>query len=263
VASDGSIARFRLTEAGTLDGLSQLGLNGEAIMKKIGMTFVCVLLAACGGSSKGGAQEPVPNAPVESAEAAEAEEAVSAEPEDTTYAAPGPAAEAPATDEGAPTGATPAAPEPAMPTRVVATAELLSVADGSSMGTIIFERDAGGMVTISGEFTGLKKNGVHALYVHQNGDCSNKGKKVGPHLDPTSAKHGPPASSQRHAGDFGNLTADEAGHATFAMETDSVTLEGDRPDSVLNRAVVIHAKKDDKKGNAGAALACGVVQISE
>jgi Cu/Zn superoxide dismutase len=40
-------------------------------------------------------------------------------------------------------------------------------------------------------------------------------------------------------------------------------MEGDRPDSILNRAVVIHAKKDDKKGNGGAALACGVITLVE
>ena len=50
--------------------------------------------------------------------------------------------------------------------------------------------------------------------------------------------------------------------AMFAMTTDSVTIEADRPDSVLNRAIVIHSNKDDKAGNGGAPLACGVLALS-
>jgi Cu-Zn family superoxide dismutase len=154
---------------------------------------------------------------------------------------------------------TPGATEPA-PTVATATAQMKSIKDGTPMGTVTFERNDEGQIVITGEFTGLKKNSVHALYIHENGDCSNKGKKVGAHLNPTKAKHGVPSSSVRHAGDFGNVTADDSGTATFSMTTDSVTMEADRPDSILNRAVVLHSKKDDKKGSAGTPLACGVIQ---
>jgi len=84
---------------------------------------------------------------------------------------------------------------------------------------------------------------------------------VGGHLNPTKAKHGPPSSANRHAGDFGNLTADEEGNATFSMTTDSVTMEEGRADSILGRAIAIHAKKDDKKGSGGPVLACGVITL--
>jgi len=156
----------------------------------------------------------------------------------------------------APTPSTPAAPE-----TKIARAELKSIKDGSSMGTITFTDDGTGQITITADFTGLGKKSTHALYIHENGDCSNKAKKVGPHLNPTKAKHGGLASSMRHAGDFGNITADEAGDATFSTQTDSITIDGANPDSVVGRAVVIHAKKDDKKGSGGAALACGVVEM--
>jgi Cu-Zn family superoxide dismutase len=219
-------------------------------MKKIGMTFVCVLLAACGGSSS---QPREPAAPQAQTMPAADQATETSETEGAVYAAPGPAPEVAPVE--------PPAPEPAVVAPLVARAELKSVKDDSPMGTVTFEQGADGQITINGQFNGLKKKGVHAFYVHENGDCSNKGKNVGKHLDPTKAKHGPPASSQRHAGDFGNLTADEAGVATFSMTTDSVTMEADRPDSVLNRAVVIHAKKDDKKGSGGAAIACGVIQL--
>lgn len=226
-------------------------------MKKLGTMFVCVLLAACGGGSKsGGPKAPAPEPTAESR---------LAEPQAATYAAP-------ETTTAAPTEAEPAEAEPAMPVEtapavapqpaatMTATAEIKSIKDGSTLGTVTFEQSAEGTITINGQFTGLKKNGVHAFYIHENGDCGNKAKNVGGHLNPTKAKHGPPSSSTRHAGDFGNLTADDQGNASFSMETDSVTMEGDRADSILNRAIVIHAKKDDKKGNAGPAIACGVIQ---
>lgn len=222
-------------------------------MKKLGMMFACVLLAAaCGGSN--GSQPAAPRAATETVP----------ETQEAAYEAPA-EAEAPPVDDPMPEAAPvePPAPEPVAAATLVARAELKAVKDDAVIGTVTFEAGADGQITITGEFTGLKKKGVHAFYVHENGDCSNKGKKVGKHLDPTKAKHGPPASSVRHAGDFGNLTADEAGNATFSMMTDSVTLEGDRPDSVLDRAVVIHARKDDKKGSGGPALACGVIQLSE
>ena len=30
----------------------------------------------------------------------------------------------------------------------------------------------------------------------------------------------------------------------------------------MQRAIVIHAKKDDKKGSGGAAIACGVIEMA-
>ncbi len=205
-------------------------------MRQIGMLFVCLLATACGGKSSGPSQP----APTETAE-----------PDPTT------AMPEPTTPEPTPEPEPAPPPEPPAPPPVVATAELKAVKGDTSMGTITFEKDPEGKVVINGQFTGLKKKAVNAFYIHEGADC----KKPGGHLNPTKAKHGPPASSIRHAGDFGNLTADDTGAATFAMTTDSVTLEADRPDSVVNRVIAIHAKKDDKAGSGGAVLACGVIQL--
>lgn len=142
---------------------------------------------------------------------------------------------------------------------MVALADLHGAKDDAVMGAVTFELGAGGMITIAGQFIGLSR-GPHAIYIHGNGDCSDRGKKLGGHLNPTKAKHGPPASSARHAGDFGDVVADDTGTANFAMMTDSVTLAPDRPDSVVDRAIVIHAKADDKKGSGGAVVACGVIR---
>ena len=169
---------------------------------------------------------------------------------------PAPADPAPAQDPAAtPAAATPAPP----PAPTIARAELRLVSGDKPIGTMTFEQSGAG-INITGEFTGLKK-GTRALYIHEVGDCSNKGKKVGGHLDPTKQKHGPPASPQRHAGDFGDITVDKDGNATFTMTTDSITLEQGRADSIVGRSVVIHTGKDNKKGSAGGVLACGVVML--
>jgi Cu-Zn family superoxide dismutase len=168
------------------------------------------------------------------------------------------AAAAPAEPSAAPeSAAIPAA--ASTPATTVAKAEVRLLSGDRPLGTMTFERKDK-MVSISGQFSGLKK-GQNALYIHTKGDCSDKGRKIGGHLNPTASKHGPPASSARHAGDFGDLTFDKAGNASFAMETDSITLEPGGPDSVVGRAVVIHSRKDNKKGSAGSPIACGVVVL--
>jgi|GEM_PF-1901283 len=155
-----------------------------------------------------------------------------------------------------------APPVPPVPPPPIAVADLIAVKGGAALGTITFEHGADGKLVIAGSFTGLKAKSVHAFYVHQ-GDCSNGGKRVGGHLDPTQAKHGGVAAAVRHAGDLGNLIADADGNATFSHLTDRLTIEAGRPDSVLSRAIVIHAGKDDKKGSGGAVLACGVISLRQ
>jgi superoxide dismutase, Cu-Zn family len=229
-------------------------------MNKIGMSLAC-LLVACGGSSS---KRPTQPAPAPARAEAPATTETHRMPHDTHDTHGDEIAGDEAIDEqdtvlASGRGVT----EPAEAGRLIATADVKAIKDGSSIGTLRFERWSDGTVEITGQFSGLKKKGIHALYIHENGDCSNKAKKVGGHLNPTKAKHGPPSSSVRHAGDFGNLVADEAGDATFSMTTDSITLDGDRGDSVLNRAVVVHSGKDNMKGSAGAPLACGVIQLEE
>jgi Cu-Zn family superoxide dismutase len=233
-------------------------------MKKMGFLFACALATACGGASKSDQSKTTP-AYGESTATPKAERETTPSPSDSTYASRNPTmpGEQPTEEPSAPPETTTPEPAPAPEQKaMMATAELKNVKDGSSMGTITFERDDTGKVTMNGQFTGLKGKSVHALYIHEKGDCGHKGKNVGKHLNPTSAKHGEPSASMRHAGDFGNVTADESGNATFSMETDSVTMEEGRPDSILNRAVVLHAKKDDKKGSGGEALACGVITLN-
>ena len=65
-----------------------------------------------------------------------------------------------------------------------------------------------------------------------------------------------------HAGDFGNVTADKNGNAKFEMVDPDISLEG--ANSVMGRAVIVHAKADDLKsqpsGDAGDRASCGVIE---
>ncbi len=86
--------------------------------------------------------------------------------------------------------------------------------------------------------------------------------------------HGDPTSPERHVGDLGNLMAFRAyggDKPTDVFIFDNlITLEDGKDNSIIGRAFVVHAKADDlgrggneeslKTGNAGARLACGIVQ---
>jgi Cu-Zn family superoxide dismutase len=220
-------------------------------MKKTGLLCVSLLaaLAACGGSSK--SQPTTPSSDIATASSESSDLPPMANP------APPPPSQA---EPAEPMPAVPPAemtPPPA-PAPTVAIAMLTTVKDGKDVGMLTFELGENNQITMTGEFNGLPA-GPRAIYVHEGGDC----KKIGGHLNPTSAKHGPPASATRHAGDFGNIEVDKSGNATFSMVTDSLSFEPGRADTITGRTVVIHAKKDDKKGSGGAPLACGVINLRE
>jgi Cu-Zn family superoxide dismutase len=232
-------------------------------MKRTGMLFALVL-AACGSAQKS------PTTPI----AADSEAATS---EAMANPAPPPASSdplnrteddklAPPVDEGvtppteAPMPAQAEPPKPAAPQ--AALAMLTAVKDGKDVGTLSFELGSDNVIVIQGEFRDLPP-GKHAIYIYENGDCSNKGRKVGKHLDPTKQKHGPPSSATRHAGDFGNIEIAKDGTGTFQMSTDSLSFELGRADTITSRAIVVHAKADNAKGNAGAPIACGVISARD
>jgi Cu-Zn family superoxide dismutase len=136
---------------------------------------------------------------------------------------------------------------------------------GSSQvkGRVTFARQADG-VAINVEITGLTP-GEHGFHIHEWGDCSSAdGMSTGGHYNPTSQPHAGHDAAQRHIGDFGNITADASGKATLNRVDRHLVLEG--PNSIIGRAIVVHAQRDDLKsqpsGNAGGRIACGVIGIA-
>ena len=80
---------------------------------------------------------------------------------------------------------------------------------------------------------------------------------------PAGANHGGPDAAVSHAGDFGNLLADASGNAMISMLSKHVSL-ADGPEGIIGRAIIIHESVDDLSsqpgGNAGARIACGIVE---
>lgn len=163
----------------------------------------------------------------------------------------------------------PAPPEPPPPPAPkAAKVELAPTTKSKSKvkGTISFKEVDGG-VEITAEIEGLKPRQQHAWHIHETGDCSAPdATSAGAHFNPENHAHGGPEADQRHAGDFGNLTADKAGKATATVTMKGITI-AEGPTSIVGKGFIIHAKKDDLKtqptGNAGDRIACGVIAVEE
>lgn len=146
-----------------------------------------------------------------------------------------------------------------------ATAQLQPTRGNSVSGNVTFTQK-GDKVVVVANVSGLKPNQEHGFHVHEKGDCSSgDGMSAGGHFNPKGSPHGPPSTQARHAGDMPNLKADSYGNASFTAELDIITVT-DGPTSVVGRGLIVHAQPDDYKtqpvGNAGARIACAVIQKS-
>lgn len=141
-------------------------------------------------------------------------------------------------------------------------AELKPTQGSVVKGAVRFD-EVGGQVHVVADITGLAP-GKHGFHVHEKGDCSAPdATSAGAHFNPDSKQHGAPDSAEHHAGDFGNIEADASGKAHLDTTVPFITVS-DGPKSVAGRSVIVHAAPDDLKtqpsGNAGARLACGVIE---
>lgn len=105
--------------------------------------------------------------------------------------------------------------------------------------------------------------GKHGFHIHEFGDCSAPdGSSAGGHFNPSGSKHGAPDGLERHAGDLGNLVADDKGHAHYERIDTVIELIG--PNTIIGRSVIVHSMPDDfitqPTGNAGGRVACGVIE---
>ncbi|XP_050437388.1 superoxide dismutase [Cu-Zn] [Adelges cooleyi] len=138
-------------------------------------------------------------------------------------------------------------------------------------GTIFFSQDdEKSPVVLTGEVTGLSK-GLHGFHIHEFGDNTNGCMSSGPHFNPFGKTHGAPTDEVRHAGDLGNVEADDSSIAKVNISDSAISLTG--PLNIIGRTLVVHADEDDlgkgghelsaATGNAGARLACGVIGITK
>ena len=139
-------------------------------------------------------------------------------------------------------------------------ARLSPASDSEVTGVVVLTRSDGELIL--GAAIDNIAAGEHAIHIHENGDCSAAdAASAGAHFDTDGHPHGAPDSppAERHAGDFGNFTANEFDQGKFWIAKTSDSPLG----SFEGRPVIVHAGSDDlvsqPAGAAGARIACGVL----
>jgi len=157
------------------------------------------------------------------------------------------------------TGSAPAGP-------VLARAGLVDAA-GTTIGTAEFSAAPAGGTLIRVQATGLTP-GEHGIHIHQNPVCEAPSfTSAGPHLERPGRDdpHGLLHPSGGEAGDLPNLVVAADGRANTVLVSTSVSPSSSGPaPSVVGRAIVIHAQRDDQItqpiGGSGDRIACGVIR---
>src|SRR5207247_5722445 len=135
-----------------------------------------------------------------------------------------------------------------------AVAVLHATAGNKCQGTVRFTQD-GGSVKVVADIKGLVPGQKHAFHIHQFGDCSSSdGMSAGGHYNPENHEHGLPEAENRHAGDLGNLQADNDGKAHYEITVKNISVAGLK-NPIVGGGVIVHAKVDEGSqpgGNTGA-----------
>jgi len=123
---------------------------------------------------------------------------------------------------------------------------------------------SGGGVKVHAEITGLEPNSKHGFHIHEKADLSDPElKSAGGHFNPGMHKHGGPHTGEHHAGDLGNIEADDQGKATYDATVQGITLD-DAKTGIIGKSVIVHGKADDLKtdpaGDSGPRIAGGVIE---
>jgi superoxide dismutase, Cu-Zn family len=144
-----------------------------------------------------------------------------------------------------------------------ATAALKPTKDSKAFGEATFEQ-VGNKVRVVAFVQGLSPDREHGFHIHEVGDCSAPdGMSTKGHFNPYGKPHGHYQSGERHAGDLPAFKAGKDGRAKVDIELDTITV-APGPASIVGRGLIVHADPDDYKtqptGNAGARIACAVIQ---
>jgi Cu/Zn superoxide dismutase len=122
------------------------------------------------------------------------------------------------------------------------------------------------------QFTGMPKNKIMAIHIHEYGDMRRGCDSLGKHYNPDNKEHGSFdfPTEERHIGDLiNNITTDNNGNFNKTYIDTSVNVI-----EVLGRSIVIHEGQDDLgqgkgdrraeskiTGNAGKRFMCGIIGI--
>lgn len=137
--------------------------------------------------------------------------------------------------------------------------------EGNKVRGVVTYTQAGASVKVVAHIEGLTP-GKHGFHIHEWGDCNSKdGSSAGGHFNPANAPHSAPEAAQRHAGDMGNIEADQSGVAHLEYNDPVMKMNGHG--AIIGRGLIVHAKADDLKtqptGDAGGRLACGVIGVAK
>lgn len=146
----------------------------------------------------------------------------------------------------------------------------IAVFQGRVKGTVHFEEE-GDWVILRIQLTGLKRNALHGIHVHEAGDLSDECESMCAHFNPYHTEHGGPGMKTRHVGDLGNISTDVNGQCNMVIQDDRIKLKGRC--NVIGRGLIIHADPDDyglgghedskKTGHSGKRIACAIIGISK
>ncbi len=152
------------------------------------------------------------------------------------------------------------------PSAKQAVATIGSTSGSSVTGMAVFTQN-GDQITFTIEIQNATP-GLHAVHIHENGDCSAPdGKSAGGHWNPTDVAHGKWGEGEFHLGDIGNITVGEDGTGSFKLTTDLWEIGTGSDIDVVGAGIIVHADADDfisqPSGNAGARIGCGVIVLAE
>lgn len=113
--------------------------------------------------------------------------------------------------------------------------------------------------------------GKHGFHVHRNGNTECGANSLCDHFNPTGTVHGDLNDPNAHAGDLGNLTANQYGTVQTSIVAEYIRLRG--PLSVIGRSLILHEDEDDLgrggfsdsliTGHSGKRILWGIIGIDD
>jgi len=143
------------------------------------------------------------------------------------------------------------------------------IGEGDVTGTLLLDQEPGQNLIIKGVLSGLIPNQKQGFHIHAEGSLDDNCKAAGGHFNPFGRNHGGSMDEERHVGDLENIQANSNGELEMNNEYNVPNIF-DEENSVIGKAMVIHAGEDDlgqggdegskKTGNAGNRWGCCIIQ---
>jgi Cu-Zn family superoxide dismutase len=136
-----------------------------------------------------------------------------------------------------------------------------------SGGVILFTQIPRKGVQVSVQVNGLSP-GKHGFHIHKSGDLRRGCDSCCSHYNPGNKEHGGLEDINSHAGDLGNILADNMGNVNYIFYTKKFRVK-----EIIGRSIIIHKDEDDLgrgrnkdskiTGNSGPRIVCAVIGLSE